>query len=164
MRSGIHGPILLVAALFTASCSDSARSDMTQPTSFKANASVSLSATAATASAQSVSNFFCPTISPFNVPLVVVVTPSGPSSVIVTEMRLQFVDTSGTRMPQVTLPSPIPTTQFGTDLALSREAQAFPVTLGVGCGTGHTGNLSIFVDTRDALGHRGTGQTTVVVR
>lgn len=163
MRPRIHGPMLLVVALALASCNDSARSNMTQPTTF-ASASISLSTTSAVADAQRVNDFFCPSISPFNVPIVVLVQPSGPASVIVTEMRLQFVDTTGARMPQVTLPAPMPTAQFGTALADSRGAQAFPVTVGIGCGTGHAGTLSIFVDTRDALGRRGSGQTTVIVR
>jgi hypothetical protein len=163
MRPCIHGSMLLVAALFIASCSDSDRESMTQPTSFNTVPAVSLSATSAIAVAQRVPDFFCPVISPFSVPLVVIVQPTGAASLVVTEMRLQFVDTSGARMPQVTLPAPLPTTQFGTALADAR-AQSFPVTLGVGCGTGHTGSLSIFVDTRDERGHRGSGQTTVTVR
>jgi hypothetical protein len=163
MRPRIHGPMLLVAILFIASCDDNARSVMAQPTTFNTVPSVSLSGTAAMAFAQPVNNFLCPSISPFNVPIVVVVQPTGVVTVVVTEIRLQFVDTFGSRLPQVTLPAPLPTAQFGTALADARAAQSFPLTMGIGCGTGHTGSLSIFVDTRDPLGHRGSSQTTVMV-
>ena len=160
-RICICGPMLFLSMLFIASCD--ARPDMTQPTTFSSASSISLGATSATAIAQRVSDFQCPAISPFSVPIVVVVQSNAAAGFVVTEMRLQFVDVSGARMPQVTLPAPLPTTQFGSALDATRAAQAFPVTLGIGCGTGHTGNLAIFVDTRDMLGRRGSAQTTVIV-
>jgi hypothetical protein len=77
---------------------------------------------------------------------------------------MQFFDTSGNSMPQVTLPAPVPTTQIGTALANARSAQAFAVTLGVGCGTGRKGNVVIVVETRDGLGRIGSGRATVSVQ
>jgi hypothetical protein len=161
MRPRTCGPLLLVSLLFVSSCNDSGHS--TRPTALISTASFSVGATSQTAIAQRVNDFRCPTISPFSVPIVVVVQSNSAEALVVTEMRLQFVDSSGARMPQVTLPAPLPTTQFGTALAETRAAQSFPITLGIGCDTGHTGNLVIIVDTRDALGHRGSGQTTVMV-
>ena len=160
-RICICGPLLLVSLLFVTSCNDSGHS--TRPTALTSTASFSVGATSQTAIAQRVNDFRCPTISPFSVPIVVVVQSNSPDALVVTEMRLQFVDSSGARMPQVTLPAPLPTTQFGTALAEARAAQSFPFTLGIGCTTGHIGNLVIVVDTRDALGRRGSGQTTVMV-
>jgi hypothetical protein len=163
MRLRVHGPVLLVAALCAASCDAQLSRSMTGPTESSTGLFVSLSGTSSTAFAQRVNDFRCPSISPFTVPIVVVVSPAGAAIPVVTQMRLQFIDQSGLRMPQVTLPAPIPTTEFGTALADSR-AQAFALSVGIGCDTGHTGNLVIVVDTRDALGHRGSSQTTVIVR
>jgi hypothetical protein len=164
MRLCVHGPVLLVAAFFAASC-DAAKAtrNMTEPTTISTALSVSLNGTSSTAVAQRVSDFRCPSISPFTLPVLVMVDAKGaaaPSSV--TEIRLQFTDQSGVRLPQVTLPAPVPTTQFGT--ALANSLKAFPVTLGIGCGSGHAGTLVIVVDMRDGRGHRGSAQTTVLVR
>ena len=85
-------------------------------------------------------------------------------SVVVTSIRAQFVDTSGAAAPQVTLPAPVPTTQFGSALEQARSGQAFALTVGIGCGTGNTGNMRILVETRDSQGRTGLGQATVGVR
>ena len=161
-RICISVPMLLLSMLFVASCGK--RPDLTEPTTFSSTSSISLGSTSPSAIAQRVNDFACPVISPFSVPIVVVVESDAAAGVVVTQLRMQFVDVSGARMPQVTMPAPLPITQFGSDLAATRAAQAFPVTLGIGCGTGHTGNLLIFVDTRDGLGRVGFGQTTVIVR
>jgi hypothetical protein len=158
--------LLLVAAFLAASCSNTdARHDLTQPTSFGgALSSVSVSASPPMAVAQPVSNPFCPSVAPFTLPLVVVVQPNDALDVVVTTIRLQFFDITGNAMPRVTLPAPVPTTQFGIDLANARSAQTFPVDVGIGCETGHTGNVRIAVETRDGQGRTGSAQTTVSVR
>ena len=114
--------------------------------------------------AERVRNPFCPSVAPFNVPLVVVVQPRGGASVIVTAIRVQFFDTSGLGAPQVTLPAPVPTTQFGSALDIARSGQAFPVSIGIGCGTGRTGTMRIVVETRDSQGRTAMGEATVGVR
>jgi hypothetical protein len=98
------------------------------------------------------------------VPIVVIVEPDDGGTVFVTSIRAQFVDTSGASAAQVTLPGPVPTTQFGTALERSRSAQAFPLTIGIGCGTGRTGRVQVFVEARDALGRTRSGVATVSVR
>jgi hypothetical protein len=161
--------LLVIAAFLGASCGGTdAALNLTQPTPSTQSSSSPLSVTVSTTSpiaiAQRVNNPFCPSVAPFNVPLVIVVQPNGAVGVVVTAIRVQFFDTSGTGMPQVTLPAPVPTTQFGTALDNARSGQAFPVTFGIGCGTEHTGTVQILVETRDAQGRMGFGRTTVSVR
>jgi hypothetical protein len=159
-----HISLLVFAAFLATSCggTGSARS-LTEPTPFGGASKVLVSTTSPFALAQPVSNPLCPSLAPFNVPLVIVVQPDDVGTVVVTAIRVQFVDTSGISMPQVTLPAPVPTTQIGTALANARSAQTFPVTLGIGCGTGHIGNVLIFVDTRDTQGRTGSGRASVTV-
>lgn len=157
--------LLVVAALFGASCSgtDTAMNP-TQPTQTSSPLSVAVSTASPMAVAERVNNPFCPSVTPFKVPLVIVVEPNVGTTVVVTAIRAQFFDSSGSGAPQVTLPAPVPTTQFGSALTNARSGQAFPVTIGIGCGTGHTGTMQIVVETRDAQGRVGSGRTTVSVR
>ena len=161
--------LLVVAAFVGASCGGTdATLNPTQPTQPTAVtsplSSVAVSTTSSMAVAERVRNPFCPTVAPFNVPLVIVVQPNGVVGVVVTAIRVQFFDTSGAAAPQVTLPAPVPTTQFGTALENARSGQAFRVTLGIGCVTGRTGNVQILVETRDAQGRVGLSRATVGVR
>ena len=157
--------LLIVVAFLGASCGGTdAALNPTQPSQPASPLSVGVSTTSSMAVAERVRNPFCPSVTPFNVPLVVVVQPSGGVSVVVTAIRAQFFDTSGFGAPQVTLPAPVPTTQFGTALDNARSGQAFPVTIGIGCGTGHTGTMRIIVETRDSQGRTAMGQATVGVR
>jgi len=157
--------LLVVAAVLTASCSGTdATQNLTQPTSPGSALSVEVSTTSPIARAERVSNPFCPSVTPFKVPIVVVVEPGDGGIVFVTSIRVQFFDTSGTGAPQVTLPAPVPTTQFGSALDRARSAQSFPVTVGIGCGTGQTGRVQVFVEARDALGRTRSGMATVSVR
>ena len=157
--------VLFVAAVLCASCggTDAALSP-TQPTEASRPLSITVSTTSPLAVAQRVSNPFCPSVTPFDVPLGIVVQPDGGASVIVTAIRVQFFDTAGNGAPQVTLPAPVPTTQFGTALENARSGQVFPVTIGIGCGTGRQGTVQILVETRDAQGRTGSGRATVSVR
>jgi hypothetical protein len=59
------------------------------------------------------------------VPLIVTVTPAGSVVVFVTSITTQFTDFTGASAPQVTLPAPIPTTQFGTALEQAKNSQTF---------------------------------------
>lgn len=162
--------ILLAGVLLTASCSDTdARLFATQP-SLVDTSSVVVSATSSTAFAQPVSEAFCPSIAPFNVPIGVIVRATGSSVVVVTGIRLLFTDTSGRQAPQVTLPmlpltlpAPGPTVQFG-DVLESRSARTFPLNLGIGCGTGRRGTVVIIVDTSDGRGRHRSERLEVAVR
>ena len=157
--------LLFVAALLSASCGGTdAVLNPTQPTEASRPLSIAVSTTSPLAVAQRVSNPFCPSVTPFNVPLSIVVQPDGGVGVIVTAIRVQFFDTSGNGAPQVTLPAPVPTTQFGSALENARSGQVFPVTIGIGCDTGPQGTVQILVETRDAQGRTGSGRATVSVR
>jgi hypothetical protein len=157
--------LLVVAVSLSASCSGTdAVQSPTQPTESGGALTVGVSTSSPIAVAERASNPFCPSVTPFKVPLVVVVQPTGGVSVVVTSIRLQFFDTSGAAAPQVTLPAPVPTTQFGSALASSRSGQSFPLTVGIGCGTGNQGTMQIVVETRDAQGRTGSGRATVSVR
>jgi hypothetical protein len=153
---------LLGAALAVSSCTDHSKSPTT-PTTFSSSA-VSVSALSTTVVAQPVSNGFCPLVAPFAVPMTILINPNGVPNLAVTQIALQFTDTAGRRMPQVTLPAPVPTTEFGTALAASRAALAFPLTLGIGCGVGSVGTVVVLVDTRDGLGRMLSGRVSVFVR
>jgi hypothetical protein len=157
--------LLVVAAVLTASCSGTdATQQLTQPTSPGSALAVAVSTTSPIALAERVGTPFCPSVTPFRVPLVVVVESDDGGTVIVTSIRVHFVDTSGASAAQVTLPAPVPTTQFGSALDRARSPQAFPVTIGIGCGTGRTGRVQVFVEARDALGRTLSGVATVSVR
>lgn len=170
IESGVHRgsrPItlgaLLLAAL-AASCSDTAP---THPTVFiSTNSSVravTIGTTATTVIAQPVSNFICPVVSPFFVPITVVVNPNGRTGVVVTQIQLQFTDSTRQSAPIITLPGPVPITQFGDALEASRNALAFPLTLGIGCGVGTTGTVLVIVNGHDGTGMPVNGQVSVNV-
>ncbi len=157
--------LLVVVAFLSASCGGTdAVVNPTQPSPTTSALSVAVSTTSPIAVAQKIQNPFCPSVTPFSVPLVVVVQPPTGVSVVVTSIRAQFVDTLGAAAPQVTLPAPVPTTQFGSALEQARSGQSFRLTVGIGCGTGTTGNVRISVETRDSQGRTGMGQATVGVR
>jgi hypothetical protein len=154
--------LLVVVALLSASCGGTdAVVNPTQPSPITSALSVAVSTTSPITVAQKIQNPFCPSVTPFSVPLVVVVQPP---TVVVTSIRAQFVDTSGAAAPQVTLPAPVPTTQFGSALEQARSGQSFALTIGIGCSTGTTGRVRIFVETRDSQGRTEMGQATVDVR
>ena len=156
--------LLVVVAFLSASCGGTdAVVNPTQPSPITSALSVGVSTTSPIAVAQKIQNPFCPSVTPFGVPLVVVVHPPQGVTVVVTSIRAQFVDTSGVAAPQVTLPAPVPTTQFGSALEQARSGQSFPLTIGIGCGTGTTGSVRIFVETRDSQGRTAMGQATVNV-
>jgi len=157
-------PLLGLISFLAASCGTDAVKTPTQPTETSTTSSIAVSTMSSTVVAQPVINSLCPAVAPFNVPMLVVVQPNGFSTFVVTTIRVRFVDTSGASIPQMQLPAPIPTTQFGTALANSRGAQVFPVTLGLGCATGHKGNIDVIVETLDPFGRMVSGRTTVTVR
>ena len=113
--------------------------------------------------AQPVAGAFCPTVSPFNVPFVVVVNSNGETGIVVTQFHMQFTDIAGTHMPSVTIPAPVPIQEFGTELTRARDLR-FPLSLGVGCGGGRAGTLVVGFDATDRAGHKSSGQTRITVR
>jgi hypothetical protein len=163
-RRHLSGAILIAAALVASSCSDSKLP--TNPSTFGmagTSSSASMSALSDNIVAQPVSNPFCPTVAPFAVPFVIVVQPNGVPGLVVTQFQMQFTDLAGTHMPTVTVPAPVPTQEFGSELTAARELR-FPLTLGVGCGVGRSGVLVVGFDAHDRSGHKTSGQTKITVR
>jgi hypothetical protein len=165
-RSIIATVAVLVAAGLTVSCSGTlAPESPTQPTELSAGASASFSTTAQTVVAQSIGHVGgCPAIAPFSVPIHLVVRVNGGVNIFITQIRMRFTDPFRIEMPQVTLPAPMLTRQFGTNLVEARSTRTFPLTLAVGCGTDRKGTAVILVDTRDERGRTGFGQVSVAVR
>jgi hypothetical protein len=160
MQHCARGFLLVVAVLLVASCSDTdAPIVPTEPTEI-GTSRLMVDATSTTVVAEPVGNPFCPTVTPFNVRLGVIVRATGSFPVVVTEIRARFTDSFGRSAPQVTLPAPGPTLTFGDP----RVVRTFPLILGVGCGTESRGKVIVFVDSSDGRGRRMTEQVTIDVR
>jgi hypothetical protein len=157
--------VLLCGALATA-CADRDPAAPTDPTPFHSSTTnqISVSSTATTVIAQPVSSFFCPTVSPFLVPMTVIVNPNGRSAVVITQIQLQFTDSTQRTQPTITLPGPVPITQYGDALAASRDALTFPLSLGIGCGVGTIGTVVVVVNGHDGNGLPVTGRVSFNVR
>jgi hypothetical protein len=157
---------LIASVLFASACDDGdGGSPLPQP-SFTA---VAIGTTSSTASAQPVSNPFCPVTPPFTVAFGVVIVVNGSSNVVIERVRVQFTDTSGLQTPQITLPmlpvtlpapNPIPPSAMGQ----GGSATTLPLTLGIGCDTGTQGTIVIVIDTSDDHGERSSHRVTVGVR
>jgi hypothetical protein len=154
---------LVVAAFLLTSCSDTdARVSVTTPTTVLQQGFQvpSFAAAQSTIFATPVRNAFCPAVPPFTAVLPVSVQ-AGAVSLLITDVNVRFVDTSGF---QVTLPAPVPTTQFGSALIEARQTRLFPFSFGLGCGFGTRGTLTVVVVTRDGNGRMNTGQVSAMVR
>jgi len=170
MQQVARAMFLVLVSGFAASCSDTdARLGMTEPTGI-GTAALKVTATSTTARAQPVDDPACPTVAPFTVPLGVVVSTDGSSTVVITSIRAEFTDTSGRRAstmavptPSVTLPAPGPTPVFGTPTAALFE-RTFPFVFDIGCETGPIGTVVIIVDGSDHRGRRFSARTTVAVQ
>jgi hypothetical protein len=142
MHKLIAASTLVVAALLLTSCSETdARVTATSPSPVGVQSgfqTAALEVSPATLFAQPVVSPFCPFTPPFNVGFNLLVRGGGPR-LLVTQIRLRFVDTRGVALPTVTLPAPVPMAQFGTQLTLTRDVLAFPLSFGFGCGTLRTG-------------------------
>jgi hypothetical protein len=155
---------LLVIAFLAAACSGTdVAVGSPGPSPVSTKSSVSFATTSPTAFSQIVSTPSCSTGVPFSVPVNLVVTVNGDVAVFITAISFAFTDMSGITTPQVTLPAPIPTAQFGTALVQARSSRTFPLTLPVGCWTDHKGTMVMQVSTRDELGSVSSGQVSVVV-
>lgn len=161
--------LLVGAAFITASCGDS--SAPTTPTTFgpagssapSSNASATISALSDNIVAQPVAQPICPTVSPFTVPFVVVVTSDGSAGFVVNNFTMNFTDIAGTHLPSVTVPAPVPTQEFGTELTNARDLR-FPLSLGIGCGVGRSGVLVVGFDGTNQKGKKMSGEVKINVR
>ena len=158
-------PMLAGVLLFAASCGGNmdGQPAATAPTPIGADSLPMFSASQSAVSTKGVRDPFCPSVEPFLVPVDLVVR-AQEVGLLVTGITARFTDTAGVQAPQVTLPAPVPTTQFGSALVAARSQRTFPLILRIGCGTGGAGTVIIFVDARDELGRTRSGQATVVVR
>jgi hypothetical protein len=113
---------------------------------------------------------FCPavssvsTVSPFFVPVNLVVFSSSTDVLVVSQITATFVDSTGIQAPQVTLPAPQLTVQFGTDLVQARSSTTFPLLVDIGCHVHHQGTMRIGVDATDSRGRLSSGHIDVPVR
>jgi len=159
--------LLIGAALTSVSCGDSGAP--TTPTTFGPAGSTAPSSTASISAlsdsivAQPVPQPLCPTVSPFTVPFVVVVTTDGSAGFVVNNFTMNFTDIAGTHQPSITVPAPVPIQEFGTELANARDLR-FPLSLGVGCGVGRSGVLVVGFDGTNPNGKKSSGQTKITVR
>jgi hypothetical protein len=160
----------ILAVTFASACSDDAKSP-TGPTPPMAHASIeappsgiSFGLASDTVVAQPVSHPQCPSVTPFLVPFVIIISPNSVPDVVVTQIQMQFTDIMGSSMPMITLPAPVPTREFGSALAAARGDLRFPLNMGIGCGVGRSGTISVGFSTRDGRGHEGSGHLKVNVR
>jgi hypothetical protein len=166
----IHaGPGFILCALAALTLATACSDNATSPTSPSSQSNIeapraSFGLVSDTVVAQPVSYWQCPFTPPYAVPFIVFVDRNGDPALSVTEFQLRFTDTFGMSMPTVTLPAPVPTTEFGSALSASRGDLRFPLSLSIGCGVGRTGTISVHFNTRDGRGRIGSGRLNVSVR
>ena len=155
--------LLVVVASFASACSDTAALiTTTGPTTISVR-SADFSANTGAVFSQQMGKTSCPALPPFVIPLNLVVRVNGGLNVFLVNVNMQFVDHTGIVMPQITLPAPQLTAQFGTALVQARSARTFPFTIPVGCGTQQKGTVTIQARTRDEQGREESGQISVKV-
>ena len=167
-RSHLIAFAVIAAALAVASCSDDA-APPTAPTVTAPQASIEASGisfglASDTVVAHPVSNPRCPSVTPFLVPFVIIISPNDVPDLVVTQIQMQFTDIMGSALPTITLPAPVPTREFGSALAAARGDLRFPLNIGVGCGVGRRGTISVHFTTRDGRGRERSGHLEVNVR
>jgi hypothetical protein len=141
----------LVLSTFLITACDDAKNNVAAPTTFDVGG-VSASVTADSPVPDTNAGNAC---AAFTIPLSVVVQ-TGSAAVTITSVSAQFVPSSGMPMPQVTLPAPAPTVQFGTALTEAQSVQTIPLLLPIGCAVDHTGTVVVLVGTRDGRGNSNT--------
>jgi len=143
--------LILVGALIMLAACETTNSP-TVPTMLESNASASASVSAASSvQAQQTAFFFCPVVTPFSATIGVAVV-AGNVSLVVNSITAQFTDVNHTQLPTITLPAPIPISQFGSDLVAARSGVTIPVTVNFGCGTASTGTVAMAVNLTDGNG------------
>ena len=152
---------IIIAALVNAACSSTSVAPTSTPTEASISASVTVPSSMTGQKVETTFSF-CPASPPGLVVIPLVVTAGG-GVVIVTSVTTRFVDSRGTQLPQVTLPAPIPTAQFGTALVNARQSVTFPIDVRFGCGTTMTGSIFMTVNMIDAMGRPDVRQLKVAV-
>lgn len=155
---------ILGASLLTSGCSDTdALVTATGPTSPQFVGSAFASIRPSLLSAQFVGEAACPEVQPLHVRANLTVF-ADEVSFLLTEVRMQFFDTFGITAPQITLPAPVLTREFGTALVLARSARTFPLDFRFGCGTHRIGTLVVLVRGRHGDGRDDSTEIRVGVR
>ena len=151
------GFTLVLCTLLVTACDD-AKNNVAAPTTFDV-AGVSASVTAGSVVSDPNASGSC---TAFTIPLSLVVRTAS-VGVAVTSVSVKFIPSSGAAMPQVTLPAPTPTVQFGSGLAEERAVQTIPLLLPIGCIVDHTGTVVVLVGTRNGRGQSNTTSVSTEV-
>jgi hypothetical protein len=106
---------------------------------------------------------FCPSVPPFFTDFTLFVHGDPFVETTLGEIRMTFVDRSGLRAPELTLPNTILTRRFGSLLIPAGGTRQFPLDAGFGCTTGRFGTLHLLVTTLRRGGHHSSGLVTVPV-
>jgi hypothetical protein len=134
------------------------------PTPLSSTLSNSVSIQPSAVATESVINPSCPIVPPFVGSVSLNVEATGELAFSLQQVQMTFTDTTGLTAPQVTLPAPVLTRQFGSTLIEARSQRTFPFTFPFGCGTRRTGTLVVVVVVRDSTGREMTAETRVPVR
>jgi hypothetical protein len=151
--------LVLAAVVLMAGCGSGAP---LSPTRIITVSGPSLAVTPSTLVARPVAGGACPGAPPFSVAFDLIVGTADVGATV-TDIAMRFTDTRGATQPQVTLPAPVPVIPFGSALDQARS-QDFPITMRIGCGTGHAGTVINIVGTRDHAGRTRTTQLSATVQ
>ena len=146
--------LLAVSSVLASACNAGERTGAA-PSAFSVVETPSFAITPSMLAAQPAFDRLCPPSGAFAIPLTLLVR-NGELNVTITDIALQFVDTFGVQMPQVTLPAPVLTAQFGSMLVEARKDRTVPLVVPIGCGMGRSGTVTVIVSTRDHRGRAGT--------
>jgi hypothetical protein len=155
--------LALLSATLLTSCSDSDEPANPGAPSLVGRGGLSIGLDRSRLTPELAGNPICPAFPPFLVPFHVTVGADA-GFVSLTEVRMRFVDTSGVQMPQVTLPAPVLTTQFGSTLVAARRTRSFPFSFRFGCDTARAGTLVVIVGTQDERGRLMSTELSATVR
>src|SRR5688500_13001712 len=154
---------VLAAAMAGCTSTEPGVSD-TRPSAFGVGSSAAMEVVPAVITARPNSRVSCPESPPFVGSLSVNIR-AGVSALTLSEVRLRFTDTvGGLSAPQITLPAPIPTQQFGSTLVAARAGTSFPFSFAFGCGSGRNGTLVVIVVTTDDRGRNNINEMQVRVQ
>jgi hypothetical protein len=155
---------LAVILVFVATIACDTEPGALNPTPLRSNLSNSVSIQPSAVATESVINPSCPIVPPFVGSVSLNVEATGELAFSLQQVQMTFTDTTGLTAPQVTLPAPVLTRQFGSTLIEARSQRTFPFTFPFGCGTRRTGTLVVVVVVRDSTGREMTAETRVPVR
>ena len=134
------------------------------PTPLRSSVSTIVNIQPSVVSAESIDRPSCPTLPPFAGSLSLIVLATGEEALAVRQVQMTFTDTTGLTAPQVTLPAPVLTRQFGSTLIEARSQRTFPLVFPFGCGTLRTGTLVVVVVVGDDQQRETTREMRVAVR